>query len=139
MPGTCSHDKIITLAQHDQHTPCRHQRPPALDHNLERAIQVACITDRTGDITSGLKTADRLFEPQPAFLAPFVGARVVDRSRSKVSENDGSRFIVFGELVRVLLVGEVEIAPHLASYDNWHAEEAAHRRMGSWEAVTQRM
>lgn len=61
-------------------------------------------------------------------------AGVVDRQRGGGREAEGQFLVDVREAVLVLLVGEVEVAEHLASDVERHPQVALHRRVVGREA-----
>jgi hypothetical protein len=84
-------------------------RPRAHCHELQHALEVGHTAERAADLGRGLEAPDRALELVPALAHGAIQARVVDRDRGPVAEDDGL-FVLRGELARVLL-GPVEVPP----------------------------
>jgi hypothetical protein len=96
------------------------------------------LADRDRDVARGLQAAKRLLEPRAALLDALVQARVLDRERCPLREDDRRVLVGLVELA-VVLVGEVRVPPRLATDQDRDAEEARHRRVAGGEAEAARM
>ncbi len=88
---------------------------PRLTTSSSVPIEAARPSDRSGNVLSSLKALNRLLKLQPAALAALVCTRVIDSRGREVRQHNRDGLVFLGELHRVLLVGEVEVAPDLTA------------------------
>ena len=131
--------ELVAVAQHDEHVVGLDQRAPALDHELEDALEVGLAADRAGDGGGGLQPAHGALELLAAGGHVAVEARVLDRDRGPVGEHDDGLLVLGRERLAAGLLGEVQVAVRLAADEDRHAEERSHRRVPGREAVGARM
>ena len=101
-----SHDEHISLAEHDQHGACLHQRAPALDDQLEHPGELG-VADRIGDVAGGLEAQQRPLGLFAATLALLVQPGILDRRAGPLREHDGRLLVLVSELLRTLFLSEV--------------------------------
>ena len=135
MPGGGRHDQLVALAQHDQHGARVHERPAALDDQLEHAVQVGHAAHRVGDVPRRLERAHGALELQAAALAALVQAGVVDRSGRPLGEHHHGLLVLLGELSSALLLSQVQVAPGLAADHDRNAQEGPHLGVAHREPV----
>ena len=78
-------------------------------------------------------------QPALPLLALLVEPRVLNRESRGGRKCQHELLVSGGELTATALLGEVEVAEHLASHQNRYAEEGAHRRMVRWKAERARV
>ena len=77
-------------SREQQHHGARaHERAPALDDQLEHAVEIGLGAERAGDRRGRLEPLDGALELGRAFERDLVEARVVDRDRGPVGEHAG--------------------------------------------------
>ena len=110
--GAGLHDQLIPVAQHDHEATGAHERTAALDDQLEHVLKRYLPADRDSDVARGLKATEGLLKLLAAPLADLVQPRVLDRDSRPPREHHDGLLVGLGELA-VLLVGEIQVAPHL--------------------------
>ena len=126
--------ELVALEQRELDDARLDQRARALRDELEHPVEVRDAAERARDLRRRLEAAVRALELVAALADVAVQPGVVDRDRRPVGEDDGRVLVLLGELADRLL-GQVEVAPHLAADDDRHAEEGVHRRMRQREPV----
>ena len=113
---------------------CVDERAPALDDQLEHALEIGVAAHRQRDRLRGLQAAHGALELTAALLGVLVEAGVLDRDPRPASQHDDRVLIGLVEL-SALLLGQVEVAPRLAADQDRHTEERAHRRVSRGKAI----
>ena len=113
---------------------------PALDEQLEDALELDLAADRPGDRRpwSRARATARSSSSRRA-RDVRVQARVLDRDRRPVGEHDRAPPRRSRRTSPLGLLGEVEVAPRLAADEDRHAEERVHRGVPERESVGARM
>jgi hypothetical protein len=89
----------------------------------------------SGDAVSLLEDGKAL----SASLELIDQSRVVDRDPSLRCQRDGDAFVIFGEVLGPLLLGQIEAPEYVITDDDRNPEERAHRRMISGKAIRSRV
>jgi hypothetical protein len=114
------------------------QRPRALDHQLEHAVEVGDASERPRDLRGGLEPPHRALQLVAPLAYVAIQARVRDRDRRPIGEDHDRLLVLLRELAPRLL-REIEVPPHVAVHHDRHAEERVHRGVGERESVGLRM
>jgi hypothetical protein len=117
--GHDAQDAAIVAAQEERGVGVRHGGRLAHDH-VRCRLRLGARQELVGDPGRGgqpLLAAERLLE-QP---------RVLDRDAGRRGQRHHQLLVALGEGAAVLLLGEVQVAEHLAAHQHRHAEERAHR------------
>jgi len=133
--GACRDDEVGALAQQDHEAAGFDERAAALGDELEHLLELHLGADGDGDRARGLQAPPGLLELVAARRDGVIQARVLDRDRRPGREDHGRLLVDGVELAAALLLGQVEVAPHLPAHDRGYAEEARHRRMARREAI----
>jgi hypothetical protein len=136
--GAGSRAQRVALDEQDEHVTRLDERAAALDDELEHAVELGLAPHRARDRGRGLEAAHGALELGAAGVHGAVQARVLDRDRRPVGEDDDRLLVALVERP-VRLLGQVQVAPCLVADQDRHAEEAAHRRMAGREAVGARV
>ena len=123
LPRAGGEHELVAFEQRELDDARLDQRARALRDELQHPVEVRDAAERARDLRRRLETAVRALELVPALADVAVQPGVVDRDRRPVGEDDGRVLVVLGELADRLL-GQVEVAPHLAADGDRHAEEA---------------
>ena len=131
--------QCVALGQ-QQHDGARvDQRAPALDDQLEHAIELGLAAQRHCDRQRRLQPAHGTLELGAPALGGLEEARVLDPHARPRGECDHCHLVGGRELAAAGLLGQVEVAPRPVPDQDRNTEERAHRRMRSREAVGLRM
>ena len=133
-PAARLDDEVGAVAQGDEHRPGVDERAPALDQQLEDALELRLASDRASDRGRRLERRDRALELVAPGGDTAVQPRVVDRDRGPVRQDDERLLVGLVEPALVLL-GQVQVAVGLAADEDRHAEERPHGRMTERKAV----
>ena len=113
--------------QRDDQRPRVHERAPALDDQLEDALELHLASDRFGDVRR--RAHPRMAcSSSSARIARGRRAGVLDRDAGPCREEDRRLLVRLRERA-VVLLGEVQVPPGLAANQDRHTEERRHRRM----------
>ena len=134
LPGDRGEHEVIALAQQDHDAARLDERSPALDDQLEDAIELDVGTDGQRDRLGRLQAADGALELAATLFGGVVQAGVVRGDPGPAREHDDRLLVGLVEFAAALL-GEVQVAPDLAADEHRHAEEAVHRRMARGEPI----
>src|SRR5438034_8365437 len=134
MAGARVHDELLALAQHDHETSRVDERAPALSDQLKHVLERDLSADRHGHVTGRLEAAYRLLGLPAASLARLIHPRVVDRNRGPHGEDHHRVLVALTELP-VLLLGQIQVAPGLATDHDRNPQEAVHRGLSVRAAV----
>ncbi len=135
LAGRRGHHEPGLLGEQDHHPARAHERAPALDDQLEHAVEVGLAADRARDRGRRLEPAHGRLELVPAALGGLVEAGVLDRDPGPLGEDHDRVLVGRRERGAALLLGQVEVAPGLAADQHRRAEERRHRRVAGREAV----
>jgi hypothetical protein len=137
--GARGEGQPVLLAQDDHERPRVDEGAPALDDELEHAVEVGLAADRAGDRRGRLEAEHGTLERGPALLGALVEPRVLDRDARPVGEDHDRLLVGAREVPAAGLLGQVQVAPGLAADHHRDAEERVHRRMSRGEAVRARV
>ena len=130
--------ELVALQQRDDQRPRVHESAPALDDQLEDAPELHLASDRLGDVRRRAHPAHGLLELLGPLSLAVVEPGVLDRDAGPCREEDRRLLVRLRERA-VVLLGEVQVPPGLASNQDRHAEERRHRRMPWREPVGARV
>ena len=134
LPRRGRYHELISLAKEHEQGAGFDQRASALDHELEHAREVGLASYGARERGGGLESADRPLEFAASSLDALVEASVFDRDRHPFRQHDKRFLVEFVELA-VLLLGQVDVAPGLATDQNGRSQEGGHRRVRVREPV----
>ena len=132
------HDELGVLCKQNEEVAGVHEGAPALDHELEDAVQVGLAADRTRDRDGCLEPAHGTLELSATGVDVLVQVGVLDGDRDPAREDEQRLLVGLVELA-ALLLGQVDVAPGLAAHQHRGPEEGRHRRVLWREAVAARV
>jgi hypothetical protein len=135
LAGDRGDDELLAVEELDGQRTSRDERPAALGHQLEDAVEVGLAAERESDLHRGVQRGDGAAELLAPGLRSREAARVVDGDAGEVGQEGERPLVLLGELLAAGLVGEVEVAVRLVPGEQGNAEERVHLGMAEGEAV----
>lgn len=129
-PAGQLHDEGVPVRRgqrHDDQVGTGDLARPVGDQGEDRAARTAG--------QQAVRDLGRRLEPQLPLLGPLVQAGVVDGHPRRHGEGGQDRLVLGVEVGAAQLLGEVQIAEHLAAYPDRHSQKAVHRRVADGKSV----
>ena len=135
LAGAMGDAQTAVDGQQDHQRPRRHQRSPALGHQLEDRVQIDLDRQCPRDLAGRPERRDRPLELVAAAFETLETAGVVDADGGVLGQDGQHLLVGLVELRAAGLLGQVEVAVDLAADHDRTAEERRHRGVRVREAV----